>query len=126
MLADEGKPEAEFYLATCYREGYGPKNGGKDFSKAFYWMRRAAEHGYAFAMNDTGYYFEYGIGTEKSIEDACYWYEKAGEAGDASGYSNLGRIYYLGEGGCINYDKALATTVKLPEWDMQEVSINSP
>ena len=57
-----------------YLNGYGC---GKDYNKAFYWTKRAANHGDKDAMNNLSSFYSQGIGTDKNLDKAEYWKDKA-------------------------------------------------
>ena len=73
-LAEKGYPLAECQIGYFYYDGLGVE---KDLEKAFYWTRRAAEHGDRDGQFNLGFFYEEGIGTAPSMEAAGYWYIKA-------------------------------------------------
>ena len=72
-------------LANCYYYGEGTT---KDYTQAFYWLKKAAEAGNSDGMNNLAYCYYYGEGTTKDLEKAKYWYKKACEAGNQTGCDN--------------------------------------
>jgi TPR repeat protein len=54
----------------------------KDYSLAFYWIKKAAEQGYAHAQTNFGMLYHKGYGVAKDDTQAIYWLEKAAEQGD--------------------------------------------
>jgi len=70
-LADQGRPEAQYYLAGMYRNGQGVLANNKN---ALDWMRKAAWQGYSGAQTAlAGMYFE-GIDGNKDYFLAYSWY----------------------------------------------------
>jgi len=67
--AEQGDPEAELALSGWYLTG--AENVLKQSDKeAFLWARKAANKGLAKAEYAVGYYYEYGIGVKKDLEEA--------------------------------------------------------
>ena len=64
-----------------------------DYDKAFYWYKKAAEAGDAYAYNDLGVCYQNGIGTIRNIDESFSWYKKAANAGNIVAYRNLGLLY---------------------------------
>ena len=73
-LAEKGYPLAECQIGYFYYDGLGVK---KDLDKAFYWTRRAAEHGDRDGQFNLGFFYEEGIGTVPDMKAAKYWYANA-------------------------------------------------
>ena len=44
----------------------------KDYKQAFYWYKKAAEQGDAFAQNNLGHMFQNAIGTEQDYNKALF------------------------------------------------------
>lgn len=65
----------------------------KDYEQAAYWIRLAAEQGYAAAQNSLGVCLQYGLGVTKDDEQAIYWFKKATKQGYTYGQGNLSQIY---------------------------------
>ena len=68
---------------------------------------RLAETGDASAMNNVGYFYEYGVGVTEDQVKATEWYKKGAEAGDAVAMSNLCIRYLCGRGVARDEDEAL-------------------
>ena len=68
---------------------------------------RLAETGDASAMNNVGYFYEYGLGVTEDQVKATEWYKKGAEAGDAAAMSNLCIRYLCGRGVARDEDEAL-------------------
>lgn len=77
-LAERGYPLAECQIGYFYLKGLGVE---KDLSKAFYWTKRAAEHGDWDGQYNLASFYEEGLGTEKDMEKAKTWYKRAAQQG---------------------------------------------
>ena len=72
-----------------------------------------AEAGNATAMAWTGFLYEQGLGTEKSVDEAMRWFTQAAELGDGYSMQYIGRLYYFGklnDAGEADYAQALEWT----------------
>jgi len=72
-----------------------------DFSKAFFWSKKASEIGgeyQAFALNNLATIYDEGLATPKDQLKAIDLYKSAERLGSKWAPGNLGRIYYLGLG----------------------------
>lgn len=78
-LAEQGYPLAECQVGYFYWEGLGVERNPE---RAFYWTKRAAEHGDRDAQYNLAELF-YGPGNvvEKDLEAARAWYQKAAHQG---------------------------------------------
>ena len=94
-LAAAGDPEAQLCLGVCYRQGKGVE---QDDAQAFYWVRCAAERGYASAQIYLAECYSEGCGTERDAVLAAEWIKRAAEQGCAEGQSLLGHCYLEGFG----------------------------
>lgn len=74
MAAAQNDVDGMSLLGACYYNGEGTT---KDYSKAFYWLRMAAEHDHAYSQFLVGCCFLEGNGVAQSNEDAKYWFQKA-------------------------------------------------
>ena len=63
--AESGNSDAQYDLAMCYWKG--EKGAPKDDSKAFYWAKKSAEQGDAYAQSWVGYFYENGYGTARDF-----------------------------------------------------------
>ncbi|MBQ9458488.1 MAG: sel1 repeat family protein [Oscillospiraceae bacterium] len=70
-LAEKGYPLAECQVGYFYLDGLGVE---KDEGKAFYWTKRAAEHGDRDGQYNLAEFYREGVGTEPDMEKAKYWY----------------------------------------------------
>lgn len=73
-LAERGYPLAECQIGYFYLHGLGVE---KNPAQAFYWTRRAAEHGDWDGQYNLASFYEEGIGTEPNWELAQHWYRQA-------------------------------------------------
>lgn len=82
---------AAYNLSVAYYSGRGVK---RNLRKSFLWTKYAFTHGYSKNLNDLGYMYLKGIGTEKNPERAEYWLEKAVAANpdDDDALYNLGLL----------------------------------
>lgn len=81
-----GDIDAQYELGNGYAFG---DFGEKDFNKAIYWYKLAAQHGHAYACCNLGICYQNGIGVEKDGNKAVYYYEMAANKGDAEAMYNL-------------------------------------
>jgi TPR repeat protein len=64
----------------------------RDFAKALFWYRKAAEQGYAAAESQLGDLYQYGNGVPKDLVQARAWYQKAADQGDAGAKQSLANL----------------------------------
>lgn len=85
---------------------YADKKG--DYSLAYYYWNKAAEHGNYKAFANIGWLFYYGNGCAEDNDKARYYFEKAIEHNKDDSFSlyYLGEIYRNGYGVPIDLDKA--------------------
>lgn len=91
--AENGDGEAQYYLAVCYKEGYGVVC---DFSEAVKWCKSSAWSGYLWAydlLEDLERIAEYERGVRAGDPEACY---------------QLARCYYYGITVVRDYEEARA------------------
>lgn len=65
----------------------------REFDECFKGHLPYAQGGYALAECQIGYFFEEGLGTECSKQDALYWTQRAAFHGDRDGQCNLAEFY---------------------------------
>lgn len=70
----------------------------ENWTKSFRWYEKAALQGYAQGMDNLGFMYETGTGTERDEVKAAEWYRKGAEAGDASACFHLAWMYKEGKG----------------------------
>jgi hypothetical protein len=81
--AEQGLPEAQFYIGNMYYEG---DMIPKDYNKAVKWFRMAAEQGFPNAQFKMGVMYGLGLGgLHSSRSEAIKWYRKAAEQGNPEG-----------------------------------------
>lgn len=71
---------------------------GKQYDKAFMYLKAAAERGYRIAQNNLGVLYLHGLGVPENAETAAYWYRLSAEQGDQVAQTNLGVLYREGTG----------------------------
>lgn len=71
--AKKGSRIAEYNVGWYYLYGKGVE---QDFTEAYNWFQKAAEHGYAGAYRWLAYCYSNGIGVAKDAEKAAYWEDK--------------------------------------------------
>jgi TPR repeat protein len=96
-------PEAQFQVARHFHKGVGTS---RNFRKAFYYAKRAAENGHAAATGLLGIFYKSGIGCGSSDIRAFDLIKKAAEMGDLMSSLSLGN-FYLGNDG-VAENRALA------------------
>ncbi len=93
-------------LGELYLYGIGTT---KDYTKAIYWLKKAANQNNSEAEYQLGevYYFGYGVG--KDYKTAFDWYMKSISTNkrDSNVQYSLGYMYEYGQGVAKNYEKAL-------------------
>ena len=72
--AQEGDPEAQYYVGTIYEKG---PDGKPNYELALSWYRKAADKGYSRAAISLGRLYEQGLGIPKDPAEAFKWYAKA-------------------------------------------------
>ncbi|MBR7117380.1 MAG: sel1 repeat family protein [Clostridia bacterium] len=80
----------------------------RDNKKKFTLIEKAVKYGNIKAMGELGYYFTFGIGTDRNSEKAVHWIQKALDSGLEDGYFcySLGWKYEHGDGVAKNATKA--------------------
>lgn len=77
-------------------------------SKAFAYLKEAAEDNDPFAQNELAFLYASGRGTAKNPQKAFYWYQKSASHGLASAEYSLGQCYLYGFGTTVNTELAKA------------------
>ena len=70
LAADQGYPEAQFYLGFAYTEGRGVP---RDDAEAARWVRLAADQGHPYAQGHLGRLYAEGRGVEQDLVAAHTW-----------------------------------------------------
>lgn len=96
-LAEQGDPEAQYYVGRMYEKGDGVRKNADEVVK---WYTRAAEAGYAAAQYRVavGYAFGYA-GLPRDHQEAVKWLRKSAEGGYKRAQKTLGRAYAEGRFG---------------------------
>jgi Caspase domain/Sel1 repeat len=84
-LAQNGKAEAQYYVARIYANGMG--GVAIDYERAAEWYRRAADQNYTSALQELGYMYEQGLGVEKDSKLALNMQRKAAGLGEELDYA---------------------------------------
>ena len=92
-------------------------DGRADPVRTFELLHELAERGNLTACTDLGYCFAFGIGCEKSPEDAVTWYRLAADAGMTRAMNNLAVCYTRGSGTVKDPARAIALLEKCEEGD---------
>ena len=94
-IADQGAPDAQFYLGFMNEYGQGvPRNS----VEAIKWYSKAADQHHAVAQFSLGVMYANGEGVAQSDDDAAQWYRLAADQGLAGAQFNLGIMYTEGRG----------------------------
>jgi TPR repeat protein len=102
--AEKGNPDAISQMADRYRAGDGVEKNPSDALKLY---TLAAEKGSKDAQFYLAEAYRYGSdGLEKNISEALKWYKIAAENDHYEAMSELGFIYYRGEGVTQDYNEA--------------------
>ncbi len=88
-------PLIQTRLGNRYKTGTG---ADRDYTKAVYWYRKAAEQGFASAQNNLAVMYEQGLGLPKDESEAAKWFRRAAEQHDAKAQHSLGIMYRDGRG----------------------------
>lgn len=120
--AESGNSDAQYDLAMCYWKG--EKGAPKDNAKAFYWMKRSAGQGDAYAQSWVGYFYENGYGTARDFGEAAYWYRRSADQGNRFSQNNLGECYYYGRGVERSYEKAASWYKKAADQEFPSAYYN--
>jgi tetratricopeptide (TPR) repeat protein len=82
-------------------------NARKDFAGAKRLFEKAADAGYAMAMNNIGALYEGGDGVARNYAEAVRWYSKAVAAGEPIAMVDLGWQHETGHGVARDYGEAV-------------------
>jgi uncharacterized protein len=93
--AEEGDPEASYWVGCFYKTGYGVH---RDLGLAARWWREAAEKGVVRAQVQLAILLEQGTGVQPDMTGAARWYRAAAAQGDMEAQRYLGRLYWEGRG----------------------------
>ena len=96
QAADAGDIDSIITMGELFRNGEGVD---KNFKEALRYFQRAANEGYAEAMNSIALIYDqggYGVAQDEQV--AFQWFKKSAEAGYPNGMSNLSLCYLWGSG----------------------------
>jgi TPR repeat protein len=102
--AEAGNLDAQFQLATAYREGL--HGLPKDHALALKWFRAAADQGYAAANLSLAVMYQNGWGTEKNLPESFRLASLAANQHNADAQVHIGRMYEKGEGVAQSHTEA--------------------
>ncbi len=102
--AHEGDARAQARLGTYYEDG--GRIFKRDFDRAFFWYRKAAEGGHAEAQFHLGRMHRAGLGVERDEAMAAFWYRAAARRGHPAAQLFLGLMRESGRG--VERDRAVA------------------
>ncbi|WP_372474147.1 hypothetical protein AB4865_02430 [Capnocytophaga sp. ARDL2] len=93
--AEQGYPEAQFFMAISYLKGKGVEKSVED---AVDWIEKAAKQGHSKAQGYLGYFLQKGIGGLPIMKKkAVYWYNQSAKKGDADAQNLMGLCYEYGD-----------------------------
>ncbi len=122
--AEFGCAEAQFILATSYRNGIGTN---QDNEYAFEWFKKAAEQGFADAEYQLACCYQSGEGITQSDKLAFKWFASSAAQGYTNSYSRLGFLYDEGKG-CEKNDqlsfKYFKMAAELDKTGMDNISVS--
>ncbi len=95
LAAVQGKPSAQYEVASRLAEGKGP---GQNLKDAAQWFLRSATSGFAMAQFRLGTLYERGVGLKMDLARAKVWYTRAAEQGNVKAMHNLA-VLLAGRGG---------------------------
>ncbi len=90
IKANQGDSDSQMLVALTYYVGkdFG-YNVEIDWSKSFYWFKKAAEQGDQIAQNQVAKMYLKGYGTKQNKQKAIYWYEQAAKQGSKKAQEQL-------------------------------------
>ena len=99
-LAENGHPEAQFWLGDYYI-------GQRNFPLALKWLREGAAQGNSKAQSSLGFMYANGLGVPQDYQKAFDLYVQSATQGFSVAQSNLAHMYATGEGVEQDYSKAI-------------------
>ena len=85
-LAQQGQPEAQYYVARIYANGMSGVE--VDYGRAAEWYQRAADQNYTSAIQELGYLYERGLGVRQDSMLALNLQRKAAGLGEELDYAS--------------------------------------
>lgn len=109
--ANNGDPEAQFYLGFLYHIG---QFATQNFEEAIKWFRLAADQVNSKAMFSLGLMCRQGQGMPQNLKEAKSWFQKAADLGEIRARQILKvKSLRVGEGGETSRDKGETDNQKL-------------
>lgn len=103
--AEEGDAQCMYQLYRCFSKGWGTK---QDFSKALFWLQKAADKSHQTAIKELVLAFKDGrFGAEQNLSLACQYAIRLSELNNSTGHYQYGYMLYKGLGCTQNYEKAM-------------------
>ena len=93
-------------IIARFYEYFLPENE-RDYDKAFYWFKKAAEHNNMIAQFGLGLCYLYGNGVEENAEKAVYYFSLSAKQGYPFAQGILGLLYQVGFGVSKDINKAI-------------------
>ncbi len=116
-----GMPEGQTIYGVCLLRGVGVASNAVD---ATGFLRKAADHGYAFAQYVLASNYEVGEGVAKDASEAVKWCRKAAEQGYAPGQFHLALRYSEGVGVAKDATESLKWLRKAAEQGYAPAQLN--
>lgn len=92
--ADQGYPQAEYYMGYAYRDGFGVS---EDKAESIKWFQNAANHGLPEAQDELGYVYYEGYEVPKDFAESAKWYQMAADKGDVRAQEKMGDLCLRGD-----------------------------
>lgn len=121
MLAEAGDARAQQALAWIYYEGQGRP---RDYEKAVFWYRKAADQGNVTAQINLAQMYAYGKGVPQDFSKAAHWWGELAEQGDSKSQTALAGLYYQGNGVEKDVNAAVALWREAAEQGISEAQRN--
>jgi TPR repeat protein len=93
--ATGGDPAAQRQLACIYEQGFGVS---RDYARAAFWYRKAADQGNSSAQNNLANLFADGRGLVRDYVQSAFWYRQAAQKGVANAQVQLALQLKNGQG----------------------------
>lgn len=104
LAADQGLPDAQFYLGLMYADGDGV---AKDNEEAFKWFHKAAIRGDSVAQGNVGQAYQVGLGVTVDHQEAVRWLQMAADQDYWKAQTGLGVAYAEGLGVEVDFKEAV-------------------
>ena len=109
LAAEQNAGDAQFRLGNFYNNYKQPR----DYTKAFLWLKRAAEGGHRVSMYDLARLHQDGRGTPQDNVAALRWMVRAAEEDVLQAQQALADMYATGDGVEKNITEALKWTLRV-------------